>query len=705
MYNFNQLINNYKIEIPMIQRDYAQGRKSYKVNKIRKEFLDSIDEKLEKNEPMHLDFVYGTIKDDCFIPLDGQQRLTTLFLLYWYFGKKENKDIENQENQENQENEIIDNEIIDLRKFTYETRSSSREFCNKLIDCKIDFSGIVFSEQIKDSNWFLPFWENDPTIKSMFVMIDAIHEKFKNKQYFDSLNNISFEFFELEKFKLDEELYIKMNARGKELTPFEIFKAGFTNYLKDTATKSKMDNAWLDIFWSRNTTNTDEVHPKNIDIEFYNFFENIVLNLYVETNSIDTEFMAEYKLFEYYKEVLSNQNNIDIIIKTLDALTTFEDSENIFNKFVQTYEKIDYWERVRFHALMQYFINVNGVNDEDKIVFSHWMRITQNLINNTLIQSPKDYQNAIRSITKLADNINDMYSFIKDENNKIDFFSGEQRKEEGLKVKLMIANNDWGNLIIKIEKHSYFDGQIGFILEYSKNSEDSNYDKEIFKSYSDKLSVLFSEEFQENRRLFQRALLSKGDYLVDIKSNKTFCNFEEALRTKNDNWRKVFNDKDKTLFLQNLLDDINNENIDSELKAIIKNSKVTDWKQFFIGEPENLNSCDKFQIRFENNNIYLLSKLIMRSWHSELFTFNLYQSKLENESINGYKFKYNGSKSSEQPSIICSKNDSNLDIIFNENGKFQVDEKELQINPIKNDEDDYDYIDVAFEEIKKYLTK
>ena len=39
--------------------------------------------------PIELDFVYGSIIIDTFQPLDGQQRLTTLFLFHWYFALKE----------------------------------------------------------------------------------------------------------------------------------------------------------------------------------------------------------------------------------------------------------------------------------------------------------------------------------------------------------------------------------------------------------------------------------------------------------------------------------------------------------------------------------------------------------------------------------------------------------------------------------------
>lgn len=73
-----------KITIPMIQRDYAQGRLDPEINRVRSRFLDSLYNAIV-NEPITLDFVYGDINaEGVMTPLDGQQRLTTLFLLHWY---------------------------------------------------------------------------------------------------------------------------------------------------------------------------------------------------------------------------------------------------------------------------------------------------------------------------------------------------------------------------------------------------------------------------------------------------------------------------------------------------------------------------------------------------------------------------------------------------------------------------------------------
>src|SRR5688500_12652788 len=77
-----------QVEIPLIQRDYAQGREDARTNAIRARFLDAIHAALTQDAPIGLDFIYGEVRDRKFEPLDGQQRLTTLFLLHWYVASR-----------------------------------------------------------------------------------------------------------------------------------------------------------------------------------------------------------------------------------------------------------------------------------------------------------------------------------------------------------------------------------------------------------------------------------------------------------------------------------------------------------------------------------------------------------------------------------------------------------------------------------------
>lgn len=200
-----EIVQLQKIAIPLIQRDYAQGRMDGDVNRVRSRFLSALYDAITI-KPITLDFVYGDIDvNGVMTPLDGQQRLTTLFLLHWYAAKKEN---------------VAKEECEFLVKFSYETRYSARYFCAELVKFCPSFSEKISAEIINQA-WFPLDWKKDPTISSMLVMIDAINDKFKDiEDIWSKLKNgaITFYFLPIKDMGLTDELYIKMNSRGKPLT-------------------------------------------------------------------------------------------------------------------------------------------------------------------------------------------------------------------------------------------------------------------------------------------------------------------------------------------------------------------------------------------------------------------------------------------------------------------------------------------------------
>lgn len=262
------------VVIPIIQRDYAQGRTSEDVNRIRERFLTSLYKALVDDEKQTLDFVYGNIecvklhdkKMNVLTPLDGQQRLTTLFLLHYYIAKNEAVPAE---------------EYAFLKNFSYETRAGSRDFCEKLVDFNPDFSEPSISKQITDEAWFLLEWESDPTVQSMLVMLDSIHEKFRNTSgLWPKITDdaITFYFLPINEMGLTDELYIKMNSRGKPLTQFEHWKAEFELALKEVdesmskRISQKIDMNWTDLLWPyRDSQTGDEQADAVIDDEFLHY--------------------------------------------------------------------------------------------------------------------------------------------------------------------------------------------------------------------------------------------------------------------------------------------------------------------------------------------------------------------------------------------------------------------------------------------------
>ncbi len=297
-----KLLNEYHIVIPVIQRDYAQGRKDKKY--IRKMFLSEIKDALCNNKPVSLDFVYGNINGNRFSPLDGQQRLTTLWLIYWYISFRA-------------DNLEEDSEI--LKKFTYETRPSSGEFCAVLCNEMKDktnedikkYNGIV--DFIKAQTWFYSEWLQDPTISAMFRTLggDGSEAEDNIESCFDDCDYgllrkgliekpvISFELMVIgdEKLPISDDLYIKMNARGKALTNFENFKADIVAWIQDDNNPdsmdfkrtinsisyrqyfpSQIDNKWTDVFWNAERKRQGNNFNGEIDEIYFSFINRFVVN-------------------------------------------------------------------------------------------------------------------------------------------------------------------------------------------------------------------------------------------------------------------------------------------------------------------------------------------------------------------------------------------------------------------------------------------
>ncbi|MHC5354797.1 GmrSD restriction endonuclease domain-containing protein [Myroides sp. LJL115] len=636
--SFWQLISKNTIQIPAIQRDYVQDRLYSDLQKTGCNIVGDIAVSLKNQTKLNLHFVYGKIEDRDFIPLDGQQRLTTLFLLHWFLSLgtlcKQGRET--------------------LSKFTYETRPSSHDFCLKLVTQNLEYNGQQkISEQITNTKWFFLSWENDPTIKAMLRMLDIIQDKFTgpNQDLFNLLCSencpVTFHFLELEKFKLEDEIYVKMNSRGKPLTSFENFKASFS-VLFNLEQRAKLDNEWLDIFWKLERENA-QIDLEQVDSKYLKFIENISLCFWAETRDITKEEKDNFVLLHQHQQIYTPYY-LDSISKIMDALTTFEDSQNYFQEFLGC--GIDYWQYLRFYAVAQFFLNHGELDTMNLQSYNRWIRVCSNLINNTLIQSPEGFYKAIRSIKELAKNSQNIYSYLLEPQTKISGFLQDQVKEEKLKAELIVNDptNKWQQEIQKIENHSYFNGQISYILNFSK--EDNGYNIVQFVDYSNKLNRLFSPEFQDNHScLFQRALLTYGDYLPKISNYYTFCNFNNSLSAKLSNWRKVFNDTTRSIFLKNLLDKITTGDIKKDLENIISTfpTNITCWRSLFIKNEGVIEYCINFQIEKTKNpqnpeeygERIFLARSDVENWRSkaELRSYVFYKTTLEEKVTEFSPFK------------------------------------------------------------------
>ena len=112
--------------------------------------------------------------------------------------------------------------------------------------------------KLKNEGWFPMEWSNDPTVRGMLTMLDEIQKRFADiNDLWNKLDKINFYFRDIEEMKLTDDIYIKMNSRGKPLTDFEHFKAELLKVMRsendDEATAKriglKIDREWTDLLW------------------------------------------------------------------------------------------------------------------------------------------------------------------------------------------------------------------------------------------------------------------------------------------------------------------------------------------------------------------------------------------------------------------------------------------------------------------------
>lgn len=679
------------IKIPLIQRDYAQGRPSKKVTSIREKFVKDLYNSIITNTRFNLDFVYGATDDKRFIPLDGQQCLTTLFLIHLYLDGLRGEQIE---------------KLKFL--FTYETRDSSRLFCEKIVanryelfsieslSGKVNSNGKVVkpipSSVIRDQAWWLNRWNADPTIDGMLRMLDTIDsiffknwEKAATNLFSVDHNTILFQFLKLEDFYDPDDLFIKMNARGLPLTEFEIFKGKWMEQIENFYApvevkdmKSLIDVSWTDFLWP---LRKQRPGLKNIDPFFQNILKLIIGNssasFSIKGMDFDILFEANKKelSFSYGKyveeyNVVFNKDMLDRIKEELDVMCN---PDSIFTKFRTNGIKNEGWidlekewkffviqdrdnnnpnykGRVFLYALSRFSSLITSTNDSE---VNQWARLIRNLVENNRFDSSNDVVKVIQDIDvilvelvaycKVNQGLSRVNDWVAQNTFTPKGFTNSQWEEERIKAELR-KDSAWNIEITEAERHPYFDGKISFILwcsgeiairtPFDNTALRKNIDK--FKLYKEKCIKLFDKAGQKDSEitsefLLVRAMLSKGDYMPRLSSNR--INVYNNPLHRDYSWKALFGINDNThekalKILQQVLDDdnFNIVNVSESLKTIVNKRKRQNmplWRRLLTSDygGQILSYSRQGFIAFDDgnaNNTLIYGSSKRSGYHSEL---------------------------------------------------------------------------------------
>lgn len=359
--------SEFAIYIPRIQRDYAQGRPDDATRQIREKFVDDIFDSLvnykETGKVLDVNFIYGNIEEEDgkkrFIPIDGQQRLTTLFLLHWYFAVYTGKIDADPEVKKR------------LLQFQYETRNVTGKFCRNLTEhVRIDFKNLPDEKQVSDAirnyYWFFSDFENDSSVRGMLVMINAIHDKAMEYErqgididsIFDLLISddapIRFLYLNIDDVGLTDSIYIKMNARGKALTHFENFKAQLRNYLsedEDFANEfiDNINGKWSEFFWNpiyrrmiKDPTTGKEYRETTFDSQMMKFFRFFMMTDYIVNLDDSIVVNNQKKIRDVLRDLIREQDYVftsRLFKDEFQRVPGLESEKSVLN--VDTFKKIN----------------------------------------------------------------------------------------------------------------------------------------------------------------------------------------------------------------------------------------------------------------------------------------------------------------------------------------------------------------------------
>ena len=281
-------LNNYSFYIPNYQRGYKWSEKNIEdlLNDI-----NSIDNDNKKDHCLHNLTIIE--KDGKYEVVDGQQRLTTIFLLLKYLGYEEIYNLDYQIREETKD--FIENEIIYVINLIKDVKDIENN--EKIKE--------IFSNLVKDNNNY-----NKQDIYFICDALFCMHQWFEtheNNKIYDNLQNVYFYKHELENKNIKgETVFANLNSGRVPLTDIELIKADLIINISEEKNKSLNNNILLNEIRSNIGRLWDEMESFLAQDEVWYWIAANNKN----TNKLSLLFdLIKIKTFKDYRDILENKKN------------------------------------------------------------------------------------------------------------------------------------------------------------------------------------------------------------------------------------------------------------------------------------------------------------------------------------------------------------------------------------------------------------
>ncbi|EJV5919587.1 DUF262 domain-containing protein [Campylobacter lari] len=360
--NISEVADNNKIffEIPPYQRLYEWNKEQIQtlLNDIKTKFDEN------KNKEYFIGNVVVSKKDDKYLLIDGQQRLTTLFLIGFFLSYK-NPTYKNPSDQPKWKEFIMQSDKLrismPIREKEEEVLKEFAKFCkdNQNNERKND----IFLQEIK--KFPQDICQNIP--QALETIVNWFEENIKNNDDIVKFSNfiyekVKFVFVELTQNTDLNRFFIRMNNRGKQLEKHEILKARLLSNINENERAfyahiwdicSQMDNYIFQKASDRKISELDESDKNTIDIIIKGSFDKPNQD---KENQGKFKSIVDFPTFLLHVYKICNEQDITIDKNKLLEIIKIEQKE-IEQKVKKFIENL-----LKHRILFDYFV-VKGIDD------------------------------------------------------------------------------------------------------------------------------------------------------------------------------------------------------------------------------------------------------------------------------------------------------------------------------------------------------
>lgn len=322
------------IVIPDLQRDYcwASAKSQTEEKSLVEAYVDDLITASESNvsNKMKMGLLYGYEYPADNVQLcDGQQRLTTLFLIV---GVCRNMIGDNYSRLKDEADAVLVNK--NSSRLQYAIRDSSLSFINNLIENK------AYYPEVEDRPWFSNEYRRDPSVCNMVEAIKQIYSKVTSAEIAENLLNyilhhISFLYFDMQSRTYSEEQYVILNTTGYSLTPTEHIKPrllGKLNNAHELDAYSELWESWEQFLWEHRPKEDD-----NFTVD--DWLDRFLTIFYLAENAgLDAPYYDKAMEYTTYQRVLQGKRKYNF---PSDTDTSAKQSIDIINKYFETAKLID----------------------------------------------------------------------------------------------------------------------------------------------------------------------------------------------------------------------------------------------------------------------------------------------------------------------------------------------------------------------------